>query len=254
MKRQKFRKLLLIASLLLFPITLYYFSPALIINAGLEGIINGSFIVFVLMLILSIPFGRLFCSYLCPAGGLQECAFLINEKKPKQEWRNYIKYTIWIIWISVVIFCYFHKGEIVDIDFLFETENGISVSSIQSYIIYYGIVCLIFIPSVLFGKRIFCHYFCWMAPFMVLGIKLRKLLHLPGIHIKAQEKNNCVSCGKCSKACPMGLDVMNEMKDNVISNSECIQCGACVDNYPKGVLSYGMIERKAKNNGKRKKD
>lgn len=84
MKRQKIRKLLLIASLLLFPITLYYFSPDLIINAGLSGIINGSLIVFVLMFILSIPFGRLFCAYLCPAGGLQECGFLINEKQPKQ--------------------------------------------------------------------------------------------------------------------------------------------------------------------------
>lgn len=250
MKRQKLRKLLLIVSLLLFPITLYYFSPALIINAGLKGIINGSFIVFVLMFILSIPFGRLFCAYLCPAGGLQECAFLINEKQPKQGWRNYIKYIIWTIWICIVIFCYFHKGEIVAIDFLFETESGISVSSIQCYIIYYGIVCLIFIPAVLFGKRIFCHYFCWMAPFMVLGTKLRKFLHLPGVHIKAKQKNKCISCGKCNKTCPMGIDVVNEIKKNVINNSECIQCGVCVDNCPKNVLSYGMIEREGNDNGK----
>lgn len=74
MKRQRLRKLLLIASLLLFPITLYYFSPVLILNAGLNGIINGSFIVFILLFVLSVPFGRLFCSYICSAGGLQlEC-------------------------------------------------------------------------------------------------------------------------------------------------------------------------------------
>lgn len=250
MKRQRLRKLILIAALLLFPVTLYYFSPALIINAALNGIINGSFIVFVLMFILSIPFGRLFCAYLCPAGGLQECAFLINEKQPKQGWRNYIKYIIWIIWISIIIFCYFHKGKIVAINFLFETENGISVSSIQSYIIYYGIVCLIFIPSVLFGKRVFCHYFCWMAPFMVLGTKLRKLLNLPGVHIKSKEKNKCISCGRCNKACPMGIDVVNEMKNGVINSSECIQCGACVDKCPKKLLFYGMIEGKENNDGK----
>lgn len=100
MNRQQIRKLFLIASLLLFPITLYYFSPALIINAGLQGIINGSFIVFVLMLILSVPFGRFFCGYLCPAGGLQECAFLINGKSPRQGWKNYIKYIIWGVWLA----------------------------------------------------------------------------------------------------------------------------------------------------------
>ncbi len=254
MKRQNARKLSLIVSLLLFPITLYYFSPALIINAGLNGIINGSFIVFVLMFFLSIPFGRLFCAYLCPAGGLQECAFLVNERQPKQGWRNYIKYAIWIIWLSFVILCYFQKGKIVGIDFLFETENGISVSSVQSYIIYYGIVCLIFMPSVLFGKRALCHYLCWMAPFMVSGTKLRKLLHLPGIHIRTNKKDHCISCGKCNKACPMGIDVMSEIECGIIGNSECIQCGACVDSCPKNVLSYGMAERKENCNGKRKED
>ena len=40
MKRQRLRKLLLIAYLLLFPITLYYFSPVLIINEGLKRIIK----------------------------------------------------------------------------------------------------------------------------------------------------------------------------------------------------------------------
>lgn len=117
MKRQRLRKLLLIVSLLLFPITLYYFSPALIINAGLKGIINGSFIVFMLMFVLSIPFGRLFCAYICPAGGLQECAFLVNENLPRQGWRNYIKYIIWTIWLSAVTYCYFQYGESVKMDF-----------------------------------------------------------------------------------------------------------------------------------------
>lgn len=49
MKRQKIRKLLLILSLLLFPVTLYYFSPALIFDAGMKGVINGSFLVFAAM-------------------------------------------------------------------------------------------------------------------------------------------------------------------------------------------------------------
>ncbi len=250
MKRQRIRKLLLIISLLLFPVTLYYFSPALIINAGLNGIINGSFIVFVLMFLLSIPFGRLFCSYLCPAGGLQECTFAINEKNPKQGWRNYIKFTIWAIWLTAVILCYFHSGKNIMINFFFETENGISVSSIQSYIIYYGIICLILIPSILFGKRAFCHYLCWMTPFMISGIKFRRLLHLPGIHIRADKRDSCISCGKCNKACPMGIDVMGETKCGIIGNQECIQCGACIDNCPKNVLAYGVIERRENSNGK----
>lgn len=87
MKRQKLMKSLITVSLLLFPVTLYYLSPALIINAGLNGIINGSFIVFAMLFLISIPFGRIFCGHICPAGGLQECTFTINDKKPKQGWK-----------------------------------------------------------------------------------------------------------------------------------------------------------------------
>lgn len=253
MKRQKVRKLLIIVSFLLFPITLYYFSPALIINAGLHGILNGSFIVFFLMFLLSIPFGRFFCAYLCPAGGLQECTFAINNMLAKQRWRNYIKYVIWVIWLSIVIFCYFKSGEITAVDFFFETENGISVSSVQSYIIYYGVVFLIFIPSVIGGKRAFCHYFCWMAPFMIMGIKLRRILHLSGLHIKVREKSKCVYCSRCNMVCPMGVDVVSAIKDGEIKNVECIQCGACIDNCPHKVLHFGMVERKEQTNGNGKK-
>ena len=60
MKRQNVRKLLLIISMLLFPVTIWYMSPYLIIQGAMEGIVTGSFIVFVLMLLGSVLFGRLF--------------------------------------------------------------------------------------------------------------------------------------------------------------------------------------------------
>ena len=65
--RQKVRKALLIIAMLLFPLTMWYFSPYLIIQAASEHIVNGSFIVFVSMFILSIFFGRVWCGYFCPA-------------------------------------------------------------------------------------------------------------------------------------------------------------------------------------------
>ncbi|MCL2322555.1 MAG: 4Fe-4S binding protein [Oscillospiraceae bacterium] len=242
MTRQRFRKLILIVSLLFFPITLYYFSPALIINSGFEGIINGSFIIFVAMFIVSVFFGRLFCAYLCPGGGLQECAFLVSDKIPKQGLKNYIKYVIWFIWIAIVIFSYIYKGKIIKVDFFYGTEHGISMIDIQSYIIYYIIVLLMLLPALIGGKRTFCHYFCWMAPFMVIGTKLRKLLHLPGLYVSAKY-NECVSCKKCNNVCPMCINVEKAVKDGSIDSPECIQCGACVDSCPKKVLKYSMRRR-----------
>ena len=109
---QKFRKFTLIFSMLLFPITIWYFSPYLIIHGALEHVINGSFIVFTLMFILGMFFGRLWCGFFCPTGGMSECFTEFSDKAPKQGIRNYIKYGIWIVWLSGIIICHvMGKGE-----------------------------------------------------------------------------------------------------------------------------------------------
>lgn len=237
MKRQNFRKLVLISSLLLFPITIYYLSPYLIITGAIDGIITGSFIVFIAMLIGSIFLGRLFCGYLCPVGGLQECAALVNDRKPKQSWRNNVKYVIWAVWIAVIIICFIFRKQQLTIDFFYMTEHGISISNIYAYIIYYGIILLIFVPSVLFGKRIFCHYFCWMAPFMVIGSKIGDLLHISRLRLQA-DKEACINCHVCDKHCPMSLSVSQNVKAGKLEDNECILCGECIDNCPKKAISY----------------
>lgn len=239
MKRQKIRKGLLLISLLLFPITIWYFSPYLIIQSAMEHVINGSFIVFMLMLILSTFMGRLFCSYLCPAGGIQECAFSANDKPRKPDWRYTIKYIIWSVWILSTILCYILGKGSLRVNFFYMTDHGISVSDIYCYIVYYGVVFLILVPSLLFGKRFACHYFCWMAPFMIIGSKIGQFLHIPQIHIEA-DPSSCKSCGKCSKECPMSLDVKGMVSSGKIQNAECIQCGACIDSCPTKALHYAM--------------
>lgn len=237
MKRQNIRKLILIISMLLFPITIWYMSPYLIIQGAMEGIVSGSFIVFVCMLLGSVFLGRIFCGWLCPMGGMQECLFSVNEKAPKQGWKNYIKYVIWVVWIAAVIICFVFRKKEISIDFFYMTDHGISVSEIYNYVIYYGVIFLVLIPAVLFGKRLFCHYFCWMAPFMAIGTKIRRFLHFPGLRIKG-EKEKCISCKKCNQNCPMGLNVVELVKNNHDFGTECIQCGSCVDHCPKKVLSY----------------
>ena len=239
MKRQNIRKLILINSMLLFPITIYYFSPYCIIQGAIEGIITGSLIVFLAMLISSVFLGRLFCGYVCPAGGIQECAMIINDKNPKQGWKNNIKYVIWLVWIISIITCFIFRKQELTVDFFYLTDHGVSVSNIYGYIIYYGVVSIIFIPSVLFGKRIFCHYFCWMAPFMVIGSKFGNLVHIKSLRLDAN-KDACVNCHVCDKSCPMSLNVAEKVQIEAMDDKECILCGACVDNCPKKVIVYKL--------------
>ena len=247
MKLQTFRKFLITFSMLLFPITIYYFSPYLIIMGALQHIINGSFIVFTLMFILGMFFGRLWCGFLCPTGGMSECFEHFSPKNPKQGWRNYLKYGIWVLWLSGVIICHvLGKGDYT-IQPFFMTAHGISISNIYSYVIYYGIVILFLIPAIIHGKRANCHYICWMAPFMIMGYKVGRLLHLPQLKIKTK-KENCIGCGACNKICKMSLDVKSLVADggenqNEISSAECILCGECISACPKKVLNYKITNK-----------
>jgi polyferredoxin len=239
MKRQNVRRLVIISSMLLFPLTIYYLSPYLIIQGALEGVITGSFLVFCAMLLSGILFGRLFCSYLCPAGGIGECATLIKDKGPKQGWRNNIKYVIWVLWITGVIVSFIFRSKEITVDFFYMTEYGISVSNVYAYIVYYGIILLFFIPAVVAGKRAMCHYICWMAPFMVIGSKLGTLLHIKQLRLEGN-KDKCIKCHACDKACPMSLKVSENVQAGNMRDSECILCGACIDGCPKKAIVYKM--------------
>ena len=236
--RQRIRKITLLISLLLFPITMWYFSPYIIINAAMEHVINGSFIVFVTMLAFSMFFGRVWCGYLCPSGGLQECALWINDNPAKQGKRDKIKYVIWIIWICALITTFVMGKNEVTINPFYMTDHGISIAAIYNYVVYYGVILLLLVPALIHGRRAACHYICWMAPFMVIGSSIGRFLHMPQLHIEA-DKDKCISCGKCSRACPMGLDVKKLVAEGKNSKcTECIQCGACIDECPKSVIKY----------------
>ena len=59
--RQRLRKTRLFVALLLFPFTLYYFSPAVIIAGAAAGVVAGSFIAFRLVFLSALFLGRLWC-------------------------------------------------------------------------------------------------------------------------------------------------------------------------------------------------
>ena len=235
--RQKVRKALIITSFLLFPVVFYYLSPILIIQGASEGIIVGSFIVFALLFLFSLLLGRAYCGWVCPAGGMQEQCFKFRDKRARGGRLNWIKYFIWVPWLCAIVIVAVRAGGFSKVDPFYQTYYGISISGMQSLMIFAIVLLVIFILAMAAGRRAFCHYGCWMAPFMVVARKLRNVFRWPSLALEPEE-DKCIDCKKCSKVCPMSLDVNTMVREAHMENSECILCGMCVDNCPKGVISY----------------
>ena len=238
-KRQKIRKTLVLITFLLFPVLIFYFSPYLIVIGALEGIVAGSMIIFTLLFVLSLFLGKSPCGYFCPVGGLQECLMLANNEKVKGGKLNYIKYFLWTPWLISIVILFFCAGGISKIDPFFHITNGVSLNAPFTYIIYYGMLLLVVILAFTLGKRAFCHYVCWIAPFMIIGTKIASWLKMPVLHIEA-DKTKCNGCKKCSEKCPMSLDVKDMVESEKMTNSECILCGECVDICHKKAIIYSF--------------
>lgn len=240
--RQRVRFGIILISFILMPVTFYYFSPYLIIMGASEKVINGSFIVFGALFLSSLFIGRAFCGWLCPLAGFQEACFKVRNRKVNNRY-NWIRYIIWVPWIGLIAYMAVAAGGLTKVDFAYRTEYGISVSSIQSLIIYFMVLFPIAIITLAVGNRAVCHYLCWMSPFMIAGRKIRNLFKWPSLRLKA-DKQKCKDCLKCNEVCPMSLDVYKMVQAETMKNSECILCGSCVDNCPENVISYSFSKGK----------
>jgi ferredoxin len=103
---------------------------------------------------------------------------------------------------------------------------------------YYGVVVVSVLSGAigvglypLGGTRQWCRNFCPMAG--ILG-----LLQKFGRYRIRVKDDMCISCGMCTKACEMGIDVRAYAQANQsFTRASCVGCGMCAEACPRGVLA-----------------
>ncbi len=235
--RQKVRRAVITAMFLLLPVTLYYFSPVLSLQAAAAGIVAGSVLVFLFLFVSSLVVGRLFCGWACPAGGLQELVALFRRRPVDRRAIGWIHWLVWVPWLLTLVFLLLQAGGVKGISFLYQTRRGVSVTDRTGAIALASVVLLFFAAAVGIGRRAGCHALCWMAPFMVIGRSLRNAFGWPSLRLAA-DGVSCAACGSCSQACPMSIDVMERVQTRRLECRDCILCGSCADACPRGVIGW----------------
>ena len=202
-----------------------------------------------LLLLFAALFGRLICGFLCPFGFVQDLLHKIKSpkltvpQKPDKILR-YLKY----IMLAGVIFA----------PLLMTDAFGIGTPAFCKYICPAGtlgggiplvianpalrqaigwlfswkmlVLVIILVLSVLI-YRPFCKYLCPLGAFYGLFNKL-SLYHM------SLDKNKCISCMACEKACKMGVKVTEN-----INSAECIRCGDCKKACPTGAICSGFLAK-----------
>ena len=114
--RQNIRKWILVISFLLVPITIFYISPIVIMMGAAVGVATGSLLLYLLLFILSLIVARLWCGWLCPMGAWQEICSPVMKHTVKEDWRNYVKYGVTVLWLAVIAYSFYGAGGIRSVD------------------------------------------------------------------------------------------------------------------------------------------
>ncbi len=236
-RRQRIRRALLVLSFVLFPFSLYYFSPVLVLAGAATGVAAGSLLVFGGQFLSGLFVGRGWCGWLCPVGGLADWLMGAVDRPARGGRWDWIKWAIWLPWVALLAVLAVRAGGFARVDPLYMTEGGLPLSELSGYIVYLAVTFLVAILSLTAGRRAFCHYVCWMAPFLILGTRLGRWLRLPRLHLVA-DAGRCIDCLRCNSLCPMSLDVHAMVQRGSMANDECILCGRCVDGCPRSAIGY----------------
>ena len=194
---------------------------------------------------LGLLVGRFICGWLCLFGLVQELLYKIplpKLKVPRKLDRvlRFLKYGVLLVLVFALPFFWRNElgiGEPFFCKYLCPVgtlEGGVPLVLLQEQLRStvgflfrwkFAVMALVLLSSV-FVHRPFCKYLCPLGAFYALFQKV-SILRL------ALDKEKCVSCGKCEKACPMDVKVTCDP-----NSMECIRCGACVHACPAGALRF----------------
>lgn len=206
------------------------FYPVKIFNVQLTALLQRTLVDFSLfavilaagLLVLTLLFGRIYCSTLCPLGLFQELLMLIFRRKITPQKGYVYKYFLAAVVFGALI------GGTVCLVRLVDPYTLFGSAATGSWLGLAFITALVVL--VWFKGRFFCTNICPVGT--VLGLISKHALNK--IYI---ESDMCVSCGLCASKCPAGCI---DFKNKTVDNETCIKCFKCLSGCRRSGVHYGI--------------
>ena len=227
----------------------------------LPAVLALNVVVIIALMLLTLIFGRVYCSIICPLGVLQDLLARLNRRRnkyaysPEMRWLRYSFLLLFIVTLVggvgsvwALLSPYGNYGVIATmlLQPLWMLGNNVLAflaERIDSYAFYTVDVWVKSLPLLVFavvllvvlavlswrGGRTYCNTVCpvgtvlsWLARFSWLKV-----------HFKEDKCRNCSQCSKnCKAACI-------DYKTHTVDYSRCVACGNCISHCQLGALEYG---------------
>ena len=153
-------------------------------------------------------------------------ALYFFKRKSMDKDAVYTMVSLGVVLIAVLLLNHFSGKENI---FFFDSYKLRSWYGFAIGAAFSGVIGVGFYP--LLGSRVWCRFGCPMAAILGLQQRLFSRFRI------TTNGGQCISCGNCSNACEMGIDVRAyAQKGENIVRSSCVGCGICSAVCPRGVL------------------
>lgn len=241
----------------------------------LPAILALNLAVVVVLVLLTLLFGRIYCSVICPLGITQDFISWLSARRKKHHFRfsysgekKWLRYGFLVLFLVVLIAGigslftlldpYASFGRIISQIFqpLYVKINNLLAAwaeQHESYAFYDKSIWLKSMPTLVVavvslilililawrGGRTYCNTICPVGT--VLGFFSRFSLLKPVINTE-----KCNGCGLCGKGCKSSCI---NTQEHQIDYSRCVVCMDCINNCRQGAITYGLRYKRAEEGG-----
>ena len=234
---------------------------------ALEAVLALHVVVIIALAVLTLIFGRIYCSVICPLGVMQDIFGWMGKRTKKNRYSyspavSWLRYAVLALFVAALLagigsvvqllapYSAFGRIATMLLQPLWQAGNNVLAAvaeRMDSYAFYTVDVWLKSLPVLIVaavtlvvlavlawrGGRTYCNTVCPVGT-VLSWLSRWSLLK---VHFDADK---CRSCSLCSKNCKASCI---DYKTHSVDYSRCVVCGDCIDKCKFGALRYGVARK-----------